>query len=91
MQVVPVQGPLFGGAVAMHTFTVLAVEAFEDGRDRKMVEWCKRCGLVRITVAPRWTPNYLVVGDLEYLQGGSRWGRRTPRACQIPPASGESP
>lgn len=68
-----------------HIFTVLAVEAFQDGRDKKMVEWCKRCGQVRITWAPRWDePTYLLVGDFNYLRGGSRWGRRAPSVCRTP-------
>jgi hypothetical protein len=75
----------------MHTFAVLAVETFEDGRDKKMVEWCKGCGLVRITAAPMWKATYLVVGDHEYLKGGSRWGRRTPPTCKMSPTSGLSP
>lgn len=69
--------------MAGHLFAVLAVEAFEDGRDKKMVEWCKRCGVVRVTWAPRWDPpTYLIVGDIEFLQGGSRWGRPTSPACE---------
>jgi hypothetical protein len=77
--------------VTGHSFAVLAVETFDDGRDKKMVEWCKGCGLARITTAPKWKPTYLVVGDHDCLQGGSRWGRRTPPTCKMSPTSGESP
>lgn len=77
--------------MAGHLFAVLAVETFKDGRDKRMVEWCKQCGLVRVTNAPDWKPTFLVVGDHEYLRGGSRWGRRTPPACRTRPPSGVSP
>lgn len=73
--------------LAGHAFVVLAVEATEDGLDKAMFRWCKRCGLVLTTFRPRWDqqPVFLVPGDLEYLEGGSRWGRRSPPVCRLSP------
>lgn len=69
----------------LHVFVVLAVETTEGGKDKAMFRWCKRCGLVEVTVSPDWgsKPVFLVPGDLEFLQGGSRWGRQSPPVCRL--------
>lgn len=69
----------------LHEFVMLAVETTEGGKDKAMFRWCKRCGLVEVTSSPYWGshPLFLVPGDLEFLQGGSRWGRQSPPVCRL--------